>query len=306
MCNEKHTELIQRYTRQLTEILCKKIKLEARTFGFEYEFLPRNPITADHVNQLKAFLLTRGLTLNELGCIAAPSGLYISFEPGGQIEYSSPPMCAGETSVFQETLTLIRHTNAVIREHFGIEYLATGYLPGRGDAPMCLTSGRYQSLHARMQKCGTKGREMMKGTASVHLHVSFHNIREILPLFRKLAEISSAEEFRMSSDRLDIWDNTDTGRYKLRHDFLNIGDSEQVIESFVRFALKAEDIYTDIPFWQTRNNSFDTFLEHLTTIYTNVRLNLKGPTLELRTLDSLPVSEFERKWKNFVSLFEDF
>ncbi len=60
-------------------------------------------MTADHVSQLKAFLLENGFSLNENG-YAAPLGAYVTFEPGGQIEYSSPPMVAEEDAVFQKTL----------------------------------------------------------------------------------------------------------------------------------------------------------------------------------------------------------
>ncbi len=303
--NDEYTDLVQTYTRKILVVLDEKTNRETRTYGFEYEFLARNPITTDHVNQLKAFLLTRGFTLNKHGCIAAPSGLYITFEPGGQIEYSSAPMEAGDDIEFQEALALIRYINMAIQEYYAIEYIPVGYMPGRADAPLCLTSERYRSLHARMLKCGTRGREMMKATASIHLHVSFRNIKEILPLFSRLLKISSMKEFRMSPDRRDIWDNTDPGRCKLpTGDVAGLTSSEKLVETFVRIALTAEDIYTNIPFWQKHNNTFEAFLEHLTTIYTDIRINLKGPTLELRTLDSLPFSKFEERWNKFTTLVE--
>ena len=64
------------------------------------------------------------------------------------------------------------------------------------------------------------------------------------------------------------------------------------------------DIGENRPFADTNDVTFDKFLYHLTTIFTDVRLNLKGPSLELRTLDSLPLSEFMGKWDLFVSVFE--
>ncbi len=308
MSGKTSSELVRTYTRQLLSILSENaLKNVTRKYGFEYEFLPRHPITAVHVNRLKRFLLNRGFSLNENGYISTPSELYITFEAGGQIEYSSPPMGAGEESVFQQTLTLIDNTNRAILEHFGIEYLAVGYLPGRSDVQLCVPSRRYRNLHALMQTCGARGKEMLKATASVHLHVSFQHIREILPLFRKLAELASAETFRMSRDRCDIWDDTDPTRRTLPlHNVVNVEKSKRLIEELVRFALDAKDIYTNMPFWQTQHHSFHDFCEHLTTIYTDVRLNLKGPTLELRTLDSLPLSAFELKWKTFVNAFKAF
>jgi hypothetical protein len=42
----------------------------------------------------------------------------------------------------------------------------------------------------------------------------------------------------------------------------------------------------------------------MTTLFTDVRFNLKGPTLELRTLDSIPINEFIPKWNIFISSLE--
>ncbi|KPA12713.1 glutamate--cysteine ligase [Candidatus Magnetomorum sp. HK-1] len=306
MTRQHYAEYVREYTCRLISLLREKTSKNLyRTYGFEYEFLPRHPITASHVNQLKEFLLNKGFSLNEDRDIAVSSDLYISFEAGGQIEYSSPPILAGDHSVLQEMLTLIQHTNETIHQQYGIEYLAVGYVPEREEISLCVPSERYQRLHTRMTTCGTRGREMLKGTASIHLHVVLQNIWEILPLFRKLLNMSSMEAFKMSPDRRAIWDHTDPGRCNLSlNDVMGLDNSEQFIELFVRFALEAVHIHTNTVFWQTQGHSFQTFCEHLTTIYTDVRINLKGPTLELRTPDSLPFSAFESKWKQFIRNIE--
>ncbi|MBW2220461.1 MAG: hypothetical protein JRF40_13395, partial [Deltaproteobacteria bacterium] len=59
----------------------------------------------------------------------------------------------------------------------------------------------------------------------------------------------------------------------------------------------------NVPFWKAADNSFDNFLYHFTTIFTDVRLNNKGSTLELRTADSMPEKAFKSIWKMFVQSF---
>jgi len=61
----------------------------------------------------------------------------------------------------------------------------------------------------------------------------------------------------------------------------------------------------DVPFADSSDVSFDAFLCHMTTLFTDVRFNLKGPTLELRTMDSMPLEGFRRRWHLFVSLLEE-
>jgi gamma-glutamylcysteine synthetase len=70
----------------------------------------------------------------------------------------------------------------------------------------------------------------------------------------------------------------------------------------VRYALKVVVLGEQVPFESSSDRSFSAFLYHMTTIFTDVRFNLKGPTLELRTLDSMPTGEFTHKWFEFIRL----
>jgi glutamate--cysteine ligase len=110
----------------------------------------------------------------------------------------------------------------------------------------------------------------------------------------------------MLPDRRDIWNNTDPCRCGQPFgDDQSQKDPRQWIEDIVRFALKAYDIGESIPFEDRQNISFDDFLYHTTTLYTDVRLNIKWPTVELRTLDSMPMQFFKTRWDKFVSTLED-
>mgnify|MGYP007057209808 CR=1 FL=1 len=146
---------------------------------------------------------------------------------------------------------------------------------------------------------------MMKATASIHLHVNIIGAEELLLIFRRLCDMSISPEFRMSPQRRDIWDNTDPtrcGRPPCCDEGLH--SPEQLIERLVRFALSAEVLGENVIFPLARDQSFSAFLSHMTTLFTDVRFNLKGPTLELRTLDSMPASEFRPRWDIFISSLE--
>ena len=232
-------------------------------------------------------------------------GIRVTFEPGGQIEYYSPPLKAEDHSTLDMLLEFIGWLNKRIFDRLGIHYLGTGYMPGRGDAPLCLRSTRYLNLHKRLAKSGTRGHEMMKGTAAIHLHVAICRIDELLPLFRRVCEMAAYETFRMSESRRDIWNNTDPSRSGPPPCCFTAFESPgELIESWVRYALRAVVLGEDRPFEAASDRSFDAFLYHLTTLFNDIRINLKGPTLELRTPDSVPLDRFKSKWLPFIEGFQ--
>ena len=203
-------------------------------------------------------------------------------------------------------MTLIQDTNDKISDELNINYLATGYISGRKGAPLCLEADRYKSLHSRLNLVGSRGLEMMKGTASIHMHVGIRHISELVPLFATLCEASISNDFGMQAERRDIWNNTDPSRcdfycQRVHRDF----GPQQLVSELVRFTLNAEDLEKGTVFYRMNNIDFDSFMYHLTTIFTDVRLNVKGPTFELRTLDSLPIPAFEQKWLRFIEILEN-
>jgi glutamate--cysteine ligase len=229
----------------------------------------------------------------------------ISFEPGGQIEYQSPPLTKGDMRLFGSVIQYMDMTNAMIKDALGIEYIGLGFIPGRRDAPLCNPSERYLALHERLKRTGTRGLEMMKATASIHLHVIISGLDLLLPLFYKLCHLARHPEFKMSPERMDIWNHTDPVRCGMPPCcFVHLETPLELIERLIDFALDAEVLGEDVPFWQANDQSFDAFLYHMTTLFTDIRFNLKGPTLELRTLDSMPTDQFYHKWNLFTSFFE--
>ena len=301
---DKLNDLVETYSHLLLERLSDIANQSLRTYGFEYEFLSDAPLSLDHMEMLYLFLPEKGYVL-EGDYFRAPSGLSIAFEPGGQIEYHSPPFLPDETDKISGWLENIANINDDISQNLKINYIGTDYLPDRADAPLCLTSQRYKNLHARLAKSGKRGHEMMKGTASIHLHVVIRSLEEVFPLFSTMCTLAAGDDFKMQKDRRDIWNNTDPTRCGQPYYFSDDrNDPEEVIRQVVRFTLEAEDIGEGRVFYKMPEIDFHSFLYHLTTIFTDVRLNLKGPTMELRTLDSMPVTEFAGKLTKFMAFFE--
>lgn len=296
---------ITEYSNRLLTLLTEKIKPGPQTFGFEYEFLPSLPLNLDIMNKIYRFLPEKGFNRNGAAFIHE-SGTYIDFEPGGQIEFHTQPLLASDNDKIIKCINLIRATLKTIENELDIEYLAQGYTPGRKDAPLCLDSERYINLHKRLSLCGTRGLEMMKGTASIHFHAGINRIEDLRALLFSMIRLSEMDEFRMGPDRRDIWNNTDSSRcgqpFKVKHDMTPY----EVIEMIVEHAVTAYHIGKNCPFLKSDDLSFDAFMYHLTTIFTDIRLNIKGPSFEIRTLDSMPIDQFETKWQRFISVFQEY
>ncbi len=296
--------MIDEYSYKLLERIRVRIPKGQRTYGFEYEFIPSSPLDLDRMEQLYAFLPGYGFKRDGNYFVHA-NGMYISFEPGGQIEYDSVPLLPEDRETFRNSLAFISYINAEIQSHLGIEYLGTGYVPDRGNTPLCLTSDRYRYLHDRLSKSGSRGHEMMKSTASIHLHACIMDIDELPRLFSCFYAISKMEDFSMQPERRDIWNNTDPSRCALPFEHMSeLTDPFQVARELVRVAAGAYVLGKEIPYYELENKSFNDFLNHMTTIFTDVRLNIKGPTFELRTLDSMPMENFERIWDKLISIIE--
>lgn len=298
-------ELNEHYAALILDLLSRGLQNGERSFGYEYEFMPEHPLSTTDMTKIYQCLPGLGFRA-ENRLFHHPSGMQIAFEPGGQIEYISTPMKSGDENALDDGIQLIQATNASLAGETGIRYLPYGYLPDRADIPMLLPVERYVKMHRRMARTGSRGREMMKGTASVHLHVSIGNVAEILPLFNRLHSMTDDTDFRMSDIRRDIWNNTDPSRCGMPvYSPEKLQSSEELVLALVDFALDAEDLYRNIPYRFVPCQTDEAFMEHWTTIFTDLRLNFKGPTMEMRTMDSLPPEEFFKRWRRFVSSFDD-
>jgi glutamate--cysteine ligase len=304
MTSDTLNKLIHAHADKLLNLILNKAPSGPRTYGFEYEFMPSSPLNLEFMGKLYSFLPECGFSRQD-GSFINSSGVYITFEPGGQIEYHSTPLLPGDHDKLDRILLIIEQTNFNIKQKLGIDYITTGYIPNRKDSPLCLTEQRYLELHQRLSESGTLGHEMMKGTASIHFHVLIRFAEEIVPLFLNLCAMTKLDGFKMKAKRREIWDNTDPCRCGLLFKGIDKGSSpEQVIREIVRVTVSADLLDEKIPFFKNQDTGFDKFLYHLTTIFTDVRLNIKGPTFEIRTADSTDITEFKKLWAKFININE--
>ncbi|MCF8111718.1 MAG: hypothetical protein K9J85_09545 [Desulfobacteraceae bacterium] len=302
--NQLISGLARDFTRRFLKVLAAPLPRKERTYGFEYEFLPHRPMEIKDLMEVEGVL--SGFGQRGKDGVYFENGICVAFEPGGQLEYCSPPILPHDETAVDGLMDFMLDMNHKIKQSTGIEYLARSYMPGRKNSPLCLTSDRYVNLHRRLAKSGTRGHEMMKGTAAIHLHAAICSMDEVLPLFYRFCELSADKMFKMSEVRRDIWNRTDNTRCGMppccRE---SMDDPSVLIDRLVRFGLNAVVPGEEKPFYLVSERSFEAFLYHITTIFTDVRFNLKGTTFELRTPDSMPLKEFKSRWRRFIELTEN-
>lgn len=199
----------------------------------------------------------------------------LSFEPGGQLELSSPVLDgAPELIAFLgETVELLRSAANM----FGIDLLAVGVDPCNDVArvPLQIAAPRYQRMQQWFDTIGPSGVRMMRQTASLQL--SFELGERPLERWRLLnaltpylsAAFSNSRRYAgadsgYASYRAHLWRTLDPSRTGLPY------DSEDPIGAYARFAAAAGRILPDDA-------------AHLTTLFPEVR---PRGYFELRTLDA--------------------
>jgi gamma-glutamylcysteine synthetase len=295
-----------RYEREFRKLIEEMVShRNCRTFGFEYELLGEKPLSISDLDNVRSCLPGLGFKERNGLCIN-DSGMYITFEPGGQIEFSSPPLKPEDQKTFDLLVKQIRDAVDYIGTETGVNYLPVDFIPGRDTAPMLLDGQRYKNLHDLLGRTSDRGRDMMKGTAAIHFHVALCGFEELLRLWELMCALSRDEDFAMGPRRRDIWNRTDPSRCGLTCSGAErIRSSEELLEKLIEFALNALDLNSGVPFGSiTPKPCFQDFLVHFSTIFTDVRLNTKGITLELRTPDSRPLHLFRGAWITFLDMVQ--
>jgi len=162
--------------------------LTPRRIGAEAEFIPvetatwrRCPIEGEGVPATLPFLRrfgarqgwTETCTAKGTPCFLLPGGGTLTFEPGGQLEYSSPP-CRSPS----ELLALLRAVVPPLRAAAmgeGITLLAVGIDPASSieDAPLLLETRRYARMAEYLARRSPAGAMMMRQTASLQINLDF-------------------------------------------------------------------------------------------------------------------------------------
>ncbi|HJU90120.1 MAG TPA: glutamate-cysteine ligase family protein [Gemmatimonadaceae bacterium] len=231
-------------------------------------------------------------------CFALPDGGTITFEPGGQIEYSSPP-CDSVTVL----LSHLRATNAALIEagdRLDVELAALGIHPDTRahDVPMQLRAPRYERMAEYFETIGPHGARMMRQTASFQVSVDLDadaDLRwrvlnaaapHLTAIFANSARYAGADS-SCRSVRADCWRKLDPAR-------TGIFDSGDPACTYLGFALAAPMMMLGSP-----DEGYPTFRDalrsgrltsedfeiHLSTLFPDVR---PRGYLEVRAMDAIP------------------
>ena len=287
--------------------------LTPRRIGAEAEFIPvetatwrRCPIEGEDVPAMLPFLRRYGArqgwvetcTAKGTPCFLLPAGGTFTFEPGGQLEYSSPP-CRSASAL----LALLRSVVLPLRSAAtgeGITLLALGIDPANTieEAPLLLPTRRYARMAEYLALRGPAGARMMRQTASFQMSLDFDDepwlrwrvlnaaAPYVVAIFANSPVYAGTESGR-PSERAQVWRALDPERTGLPY------GSRAPAETYLDFALGAPALllptldgeYPRFGEWLARADLMpEEWHDHLTTLFPEVR---PRGHLELRSADAV-------------------
>jgi glutamate--cysteine ligase len=236
-----------------------------------------------------------------------PSGGRVTFEPGGQVEYASPP-CTSGTHLLDD----LSATASILREGCAahdVRLLACGLDPinGPAQAPLQVRGYRYRRMDAYFARIGPAGARMMRQTASLQVAVDIG--ADALGRWRLLNALAPVLTAVFANSRRYAGDDTGFASYRAetwrRADPLRtgvLGDGDPV-GAYVDFALRAPAILLGgdeapaRPFeaWIGAIDETASWEKHLGTLFPEVR---PRGYFEVRSIDAVP----EADWPAVVAL----
>jgi glutamate--cysteine ligase len=290
-----------------------RASLTPRRIGAEAEFIPvetgtgrRCPIEADGLISTLPFLRRfgaghgwrEGRTPKGTPSFLLPAGGSVTFEPGGQIEYSSPPCTTAS-----ELLTLLRSVIVPLGETAlgeGITLLSVGIDPFNSvrEAPLLLRGKRYGTMADYLAKRGEAGARMMRQTASFQMSLDLDDepwlrwrlLNAAAPCMVAIFANSPTYAGRSTgfrSARAQVWRTLDPLRTGLPYEV------ERPLERYLDFALAAPAML--LPAVDGEHPTFGEWLisaapsveewhDHLSTLFPEVR---PRGHLEVRSPDAV-------------------
>ena len=245
---------------------------------------------------------------NAAGDLALPNGSRLTFEPGGQVEISSPPEATVAGACAVAAADLAAASDALRNQ--GIRLVGLGLDPVR-QCRRLLDAPRYRAMESYFDRLGGTGRSMMCRTAAIQVNVDagagaqghhrWHLAHTLGPALAAAFANSPLDDGMPSgwrSSRLAVWLALDPGRTA------PVDDGGDPAEAWGRYLLDArvmlvrasDDRYValdrDLTFgaWMRDGHELgyptvDDLAYHLTTLFPPVRA--RG-WLELRMIDALP------------------
>ena len=233
--------------------------------------------------------------------VTTPGGARLSFEPGGQLEYSSPSLDS-----LDRLLGLLRHELEAVREIFSrahVTLLAQGMDPSpqAPELPLQLDTPRYRRMARSFRSYEPAGRRMMRHTASIHVNLDWTDdpveewdvANRLSPVFAALfanSPVFGGRRAGFRSYRTVQWTHLDPRRSGPVR-----GEGEDPVLEYLDFALEApafllgseEPPYAPFAHWLGNGAvSRGDWERHLSTLFPEVR---PRGYLEFRSVDALPL-----------------
>ncbi|HST07180.1 MAG TPA: glutamate-cysteine ligase family protein [Gemmatimonadaceae bacterium] len=225
-----------------------------------------------------------------------PDGSRISFEPGGQIEISSPPQASASTLISQ-TRILVTRLRAKMAED-GIELVARGVDPYNDIAatPLQLHRERYTRMTRYFDGIGPSGVRMMRQTAALQINLEHGDdpparwrlLNALAPIV--LALFANSRDYAgkptgWSSYRSQLWRTLDPSRTGIPY------AEEDPAARYLAFALDAgamrasDTLPRSFREWMRDPSvNIDDWSFHLSTLFPEVR---PKEFFELRSADTI-------------------
>jgi glutamate--cysteine ligase len=288
--------------------------LTPRRVGAEAEFIPietatgyRCPISDPAGLSTLPFLRRYGArlgwsettTAKATPCFQVSSGGALTFEPGGQLEYSTPA-CRTPSLLLALLRSVVQPLRAAAAND-GITLLASGIDPCNpiARAPLLLEGKRYGRMAEYLARRGLAGARMMRQTASFQMSFDFDDepwlrwrvLNAAAPYVVAIFANSPAYEGRptgLQSTRAQVWRELDPSRTGLAY------EERRPLDAYLEFALDAPAML--MPAINGEHRPFrewlglaeplpDEWHEHLSTLFPEVR---PRGHMELRSADAVP------------------
>ena len=274
--------------------------LTPRRIGAEVELIPldaasgrRVPLEGDSSPAILPFLrrfATRegwgeARTSKGVPCFLVRGGGTIGFEPGGQIEFSTPPSRSA-TALLNRLRSVVVPLRAAAA-YEGIELLSSGLDPhnGQAEAPMLLDSKRYRRMAEHFATISPFGGVMMRQTAAIQVSLDFDDeprsrwrlLNALTPYVTAIfasSPVYKGAHTGHQSFRAHTWRRLDPRRTGMPF------DAARPAEAYLVFALAAAAILLPavggscLPFgeWLARANpTLEEWETHLSTLFPEVR-----------------------------------
>ena len=211
-------------------------------------------------------------------------GARVTFEPGGQIEYSTMPHDDVGTLLADVDDAFDRIGRALDAAELGMRRVGLDPLTPIGEVPLQLDAPRYRRMDAHFASIGPAGRRMMRQTAAVQVSLDlgpdpiarWRVLGALAPLVAAAFANSPVDAGALTGERSirrRIWAELDCARTGLP------ALGADPVSAYLEFALAAPafllgaDPSRAEPFaaWVPRGATLDDWQTHLTTLFPDVR-----------------------------------